>query len=200
VAQSGYTAIVVYHSETPDELPNVANLAVGELAINIADGLIYTKNTADALVTLGGGGGGGGTMASQDADAVAITGGAITGTSLSGPSVTSTGRVLSAKQALSIITSEATLDLSTGDSFTLTVSEAVDIIITGVSASAAQFSYLELVNPGAFAITIASAATVKWVGRALPTWTVSGTDGVVIIANDGSSVTLAASLNIGTPI
>jgi len=51
---SSYTPIQVYRSETPDAEPSAGNLAVGELAVNIADGKIFTKNTAGEIVELTG--------------------------------------------------------------------------------------------------------------------------------------------------
>jgi hypothetical protein len=54
---SDYTPIKVYASETAGNLPAAVNLEVGELAINIADGAIYTKDSSDNIVSLGIGGG-----------------------------------------------------------------------------------------------------------------------------------------------
>jgi len=50
-----YTRIVVYKSETANEVPSATRLGVGELAINIADAKIYTKNTAEEIIDLSGG-------------------------------------------------------------------------------------------------------------------------------------------------
>jgi hypothetical protein len=53
MAQSGsYTPISLYHSETPSAVPAVGDLEVGEIAINIADRKVYTKNTAEELVEI----------------------------------------------------------------------------------------------------------------------------------------------------
>ena len=49
---SDYTPITFYRSETADEVPLTANLAVGEFAVNIADRKIYTRNTANEIVEL----------------------------------------------------------------------------------------------------------------------------------------------------
>jgi hypothetical protein len=50
MAQSGYTPIQLYHSDTPAAVPTAGNLIDGELAINIADGKLYYKNSATSGV------------------------------------------------------------------------------------------------------------------------------------------------------
>jgi hypothetical protein len=50
MAQSGYTPIQLYHSDTPAAVPSAGNLVDGELAINIADGKLYYKNSATSGV------------------------------------------------------------------------------------------------------------------------------------------------------
>lgn len=52
---SNYTPIVIYKSETASTLPAAGNLAVGELAVNIADRKLYTKNSSEEVVELSGG-------------------------------------------------------------------------------------------------------------------------------------------------
>jgi collagen type IV alpha len=52
MAQSGYTPIQLYHSATPAAVPSAGNLVNGELAINIADGRLYYKNSATSGVEL----------------------------------------------------------------------------------------------------------------------------------------------------
>lgn len=72
-------------SAVPAKVPSIADLALGELAINTYDGKLFLKKDdgTQAIVEVGSGGGGGlGTMATQDADAVAITGGTITGVTM----------------------------------------------------------------------------------------------------------------------
>jgi hypothetical protein len=52
MAQSGYTPIQLYHSDTPAAIPSAGDLVDGELAINIADGKLYYKNSATSGVEL----------------------------------------------------------------------------------------------------------------------------------------------------
>lgn len=193
MAETNYTKIIAYHSETPAAIPDPADMEIGELAINIADGLIFSKNTAGEIVQLGGASDLG-TMSLQDADDVDITGGSVVAETLR-----SSGRILNQKQTISISAGAATIDLATGDSFIINVTENVVITLANYSATYAQFSYLEMTNAGAYTVTFSSTAVVQWVGSAQPTFTTSGKDGVAIIANDGASITLAAALDIGAP-
>lgn len=52
MAQAGYTPIQLYYSSTPSAVPSGANLASGELAINIADGKLYFKNSSNAITVI----------------------------------------------------------------------------------------------------------------------------------------------------
>lgn len=52
MAQAGYTPIQLYYSSTPTNVPSGANLASGELAINIADGKLYFKNSSNVVTVI----------------------------------------------------------------------------------------------------------------------------------------------------
>jgi hypothetical protein len=52
MAQSGFTPISLYYSSTVSQVPLAANLAFGELAINILDGKLYYKNSVGAVTLL----------------------------------------------------------------------------------------------------------------------------------------------------
>ena len=52
MAQSGFTPIQLYFSSTTTNVPLAANLANGELAINIADGLLFYKDSGGTVRTL----------------------------------------------------------------------------------------------------------------------------------------------------
>lgn len=45
MAQSGYTPIALYHSNTPGAVPAAGDLVDGELALNIADGYLFFKQS-----------------------------------------------------------------------------------------------------------------------------------------------------------
>ena len=45
MAQSGFTPVALYHSTTPGAQPTAGNLVDGELALNIADGYLFYKQS-----------------------------------------------------------------------------------------------------------------------------------------------------------
>jgi hypothetical protein len=53
MAQSGFTPIQLYFSSTATNVPLAANLANGELAINITDGKLFYKDNASAVQVIG---------------------------------------------------------------------------------------------------------------------------------------------------
>ena len=53
MAQTGFTPIQLYFSSTTTNVPLAANLASGELAINITDGKLFYKDNADAIQVIG---------------------------------------------------------------------------------------------------------------------------------------------------
>ena len=54
MAQSGYTPISLYYSTTPSAVPVAGNLVNGELAINIADGKLFYKDSLGVVQNLAG--------------------------------------------------------------------------------------------------------------------------------------------------
>lgn len=74
MAAPGSTPIIIYNSTTAAAVPSTSNLNVGELAINVTDKKVYSKDGGGALITVVG------TLGNQNANAVAITGGNINGT------------------------------------------------------------------------------------------------------------------------
>lgn len=57
MAQSGYTPIQLYYSSTASNTPSAGNLASGELAINIADGKLFYKDSGGTVKVIAGTGG-----------------------------------------------------------------------------------------------------------------------------------------------
>ena len=72
MAQTGYTPIIPYHSTTAGNLPVAANMAVGEIALNANDRIIYTKDGTGLVVAIGSGatGGGGDTVFIENSQVV----------------------------------------------------------------------------------------------------------------------------------
>lgn len=57
MAQAGYTPIRLYYSTTASAVPTAANLAQGELGLNIADMKLYCENSAGTVTLLASAGG-----------------------------------------------------------------------------------------------------------------------------------------------
>ena len=55
MSQTGYTPIVTYNSSTASTVPAAGNLATGELAVNVTDKKIYTKDGSGVVVQVAGG-------------------------------------------------------------------------------------------------------------------------------------------------
>ena len=69
------STIVIKNSSTTSAVPATGDLTQGELAVNVTDKKIFTKNSSGTVVRIVG------TLGNQEASAVAITGGTITGMS-----------------------------------------------------------------------------------------------------------------------
>lgn len=52
MAQAGHTPIISYHSTTAAAVPTAANLAPGELAVNITDGKLFYEDNLGVVQTL----------------------------------------------------------------------------------------------------------------------------------------------------
>jgi hypothetical protein len=57
MAQTGFTPIVTYNTATATTIPSAANLAQGELAVNVTDKKLYTKDSGGNVVLLASNGG-----------------------------------------------------------------------------------------------------------------------------------------------
>ena len=62
----GYTPIQLYYSTTASATPSVSNLLTAELAVNVTDKKVYTKDGGGSLITLVG------TLGNQDASSVSV--------------------------------------------------------------------------------------------------------------------------------
>jgi len=78
------STIVTKNSSTASAVPVSGDLTQGELAVNVTDKKLYTKDSGGTVVKLVGG------LGNQEANAVAITGGSINGTTV-GATTASTG-------------------------------------------------------------------------------------------------------------
>ena len=72
MSQVGFTPIIPYHSTTSGNVPTAGNMAVGEIALNAADRVIFTKDGTGLVVAIGSGatGGGGDTIFIENSQVV----------------------------------------------------------------------------------------------------------------------------------
>lgn len=72
MAQTGFTPIIPYHSTTSGNVPLALNMAIGEIALNATDRVIYTKDGTGLVVAIGSGatGGGGDTVFIENSQVV----------------------------------------------------------------------------------------------------------------------------------
>jgi hypothetical protein len=78
------STIITKNSSTASSVPSSGSLTQGELAVNVTDKKLYTKDSGGTVVKLVG------SLGNQEANAAAITGGSINGTTV-GASTASTG-------------------------------------------------------------------------------------------------------------
>ena len=60
MAQTGFTPLVPYSSTTSGNVPTSGNMQTAEIAVNVADRIMYTKNGSGNVVAIGNGATGGG--------------------------------------------------------------------------------------------------------------------------------------------
>lgn len=72
MAQAGFTPLIPYHSTTSGNTPSAGNMQTGEIALNAADRVIYTKDGTGLVVAIGSGatGGGGDTIFIENSQVV----------------------------------------------------------------------------------------------------------------------------------
>ena len=143
MAQTGFTPIVTYNTATATTVPSAANLAQGELAVNVTDKKLYTKDSGGNVVLLASNGGdvtgpasstnlaiptfsgtGGKTLLNNSG--ATITAGVITATGFAGPlngslgaTTPSTASVTSInKMAITAPATSSTLAIADGKTFT----------------------------------------------------------------------------------
>lgn len=93
-------------------------------------------------------------------------------------------------EALGNITGTQALDLDVGNAFTATVTGAVTVSISNAPGGTHFVSvFLKVTNPGT---NLTLPGTIEWAGGAAPTFTVSGTDNIMLTSYDGGSTWIGA--------
>lgn len=127
MSQAGYTPISLYYSTTVAATPSAANLANGELAINITDGKLYYKDNSGVVQLIASKAGASGSVTSV---AQSFTGGLI---SVSGSPITTSGTL-----ALTVAgTSGGVPYFSSASTWASSAALAANAIVLGGGAGAA---------------------------------------------------------------
>lgn len=84
--QSGFTPIITYNTATASAAPSAGNLTQGELAVNVTDKKLYTKNSGGSVVQVGSGPDATETLTNKTLTSPDINGGTIDGAVIGGSS------------------------------------------------------------------------------------------------------------------
>jgi len=172
MSASGYTPIILYSSQTATNVPSSANLALGELAINTTDGILYYKTTGGTVTALAKASSVGGNFTN-----IVVSGTSQLGTVSSGTWNGSTIGVAYGGTGLTSTPSNGQIDIGNGAGFTratLTAGTGVSIVNTsgGIQISA----------------TGTGGGTVT---------SVSGSGGTTGLTFSGSPITTSGTLTLG---
>jgi len=182
MAQTGYTPIQLYYSSTTTNVPLAANLANGELAINITDGKLFYKDNAGVVQTIATKTGAAATVSSV---AQTFTGGII---SVAGSPITTSGTL-----ALTVAgTSGGIPYFSSASAWASSAALAANAIVLGGGAGAAP------------ATTTTGTGVVTAIGNNINTTgglvTQSGTLAASALLLGGGSATAITSTTTGTGV
>jgi hypothetical protein len=160
MAQTGFTPIVTYNTATATTVPSAANLAQGELAVNVTDKKLYTKDSGGNVVLLASNGGdvtgpasstnlaiptfsGTGGKTLLDNSGATISAGVITATGFSGPlngtlgATTPSTAVVTSINKMAITAPATSSTLAVADGKTLTASNS--LTLAGTDATTMTF-------------------------------------------------------------
>ena len=183
--------IITKNSSTASSVPAAGSLQQGELAVNVTDKKLYTKDSSAAVVKLVG------SLGNQETNAVAITGGTINGTAIGG--TTPSSAAFTTASASGGFTGNLTGNASTVTNGVYTTGSYADPSwitslagskITGnISGNAGNVTGTVAIANGGTGLTALGTGVQTALGQA-----VTGSGGIVL-ANSPSLVTP----NLGTP-
>ena len=164
--------IIIKNSSTASAVPSAGSLTQGELAINVTDKKLYTKDSGGSVVQLG-------------ANEVTLTG-----------TETLTNKTLTGLKETKVAMGASDIDLSTGNYFTKTISGATTLTVSNTASSGTVSAFaLDLTNGGSSTVTWFSGVT--WAAGTAPTLTASGRDVLAFFTHDGGTTWNGFVLGLG---
>ena len=159
------STIITKNSSTSSAVPASGDLTAGELAINITDKKLYTKNASGTVVKVVG------SLGNQEASAVAITGGTSAGVAITGGTINNTpigGSTAAAVTGTTVTATTGFVGTLTGDvtgNTTGTHTGAVTGNVTGnltgnVTASTGTSSFNDVTINGGLNMNAGTSATI----------------------------------------
>jgi hypothetical protein len=183
--------IITKNSSTASSVPAAGSLQQGELAVNVTDKKLYTKDSSAAVVKLVG------SLGNQEANAVAITGGTINGTAIGG--TTPAAAAFTTASASGGFTGNLTGNASTVTNGVYTTGSYADPAwitslagskITGnISGNAGNVTGTVAIANGGTGLTALGTGVQTALGQ-----TVTGSGGIVLAASPSLTTP-----NLGTP-
>ena len=164
--------IIIKNSSTTTAVPGAGDLVQGELAVNVTDKKLFTKDSVGAIVQLG-------------ANEVTLAG-----------AETLTNKTLTGLKETKVAMGANDIDLSAGNYFTKTISGATTLTVSNVASSGSVSAFvLELTNGGSAAVTFFSGVT--WAAATPPTLTAAGVDTLAFFTTNGGTTWRGFVLGLG---
>jgi len=153
--------IIIKNSSTATSVPAAGDLVQAELAINVTDKKLFSKDSGGTVITLSDG-----TTASS--------------------TTTLTNKTVTGLKETKVAMGADDIDLSAGNYFTKTISANTTLTVSNVAASGSVSAFvLELTNAGTFVITWFSGVT--WPSGTAPTLSDAGVDTLAFFTTDGGT-------------
>jgi hypothetical protein len=196
MAQSGFTPIQLYHTDTPSATPSTGNLAAGEIALNTADLKIYAKNAGGSLIQVASGPSATDTLTNKTISGANNTLSNIGNSSLTNSAITfgstaqALGSTVSALNGVSIGATTASTGAFTNLSYTGTLTGGTGVINIGSGQLYKDASGNVGIGTSSPAAKLVSAGSESTVFKALILRNGNGTD--------GSSATIDFEASAGT--
>jgi hypothetical protein len=168
------STIVTKNSSTASAAPVAGDLVQGELAVNVTDKKLYTKDSGGSVVKIVGG------LGNQEKNAVDITGGTVAGATISGYTESVT--------AIGTVSSSSTLSIASATVLTATLTASTACTFTMPTATAGKSFVLLLKQAASTGNGTATFTGVKWPTAGAPTITATaGKMDILTFIADGTN-------------